>query len=150
MILFNNIRLRKVFSKDSYKNSTAIKIIGGVTTGFIISIFLFSILFGFTLWPGFEVMIIASLTVAIIPLIITFTAIIVSKDKFYRKRIISHLAISSFILIVFNLMSDKDRVKYLFRDSPELITSYSEHIDDISNTQKTENFEKQRKAYYKK
>ncbi len=50
--LFNGIKLRKIFKKDSYHNIKTARIIGAIGTGLALNITIFGIIFRFLYYPG--------------------------------------------------------------------------------------------------
>lgn len=49
--LFNNIRMKDIFNKEAYKDTNALRIIGGIVTGIGISSLLVGTLFKVQRWP---------------------------------------------------------------------------------------------------
>src|SRR6478609_10274112 len=64
--IFNNIRFRRIFKKESYKDSSARNIFSGILAGWSFSIAILGILFKIMSWTGANF----NLTVAIISFII--------------------------------------------------------------------------------
>src|SRR5690554_4892641 len=50
--LFNDIRFRKIFKKDSYENISRWRIIGAIGTGFALSATTAGLMCKFQSWPG--------------------------------------------------------------------------------------------------
>src|SRR5262245_28220524 len=50
--LLNNIELRNIFKKESYREIGKLKVAGAIFTGFILSIITLGVLFKFQSWPG--------------------------------------------------------------------------------------------------
>ncbi len=50
--LFNKIKLRQIFKRDSYKDTNALRIIGAILTGWAVSIICIGVLFIVQHYPG--------------------------------------------------------------------------------------------------
>ena len=50
--IFNGIRLRQIFKKDSYKGISKMRIVGAILTGLALSMTTIGLLFKFQSWPG--------------------------------------------------------------------------------------------------
>jgi hypothetical protein len=59
--LFNNIRFRNVFKKESYKNISSQKMIGSIGAGVALSLTAIGVLFKLLSWPGASVNLMAGL-----------------------------------------------------------------------------------------
>ena len=81
--IFNSIRLRNIFKKESYKGITSKRIIGTVGTGFALGITVIGVLFKLLSWPGASVNLVAGLLGLIIVLIIGSIKYFNTKSTFY-------------------------------------------------------------------
>lgn len=57
--IFNNIRMDKIFKKQSYSSTTTLKIVGSILTGFAFSCAITGLLFTLMIWSGAKSMLIA-------------------------------------------------------------------------------------------
>ena len=89
---FNQIRLRRVFKKDSYKGISGLRIIGAIGVGMGLSPICLGILFKLQHWPGSNINIASGLVTTLIVLIIALIKFSKSKDNYY-KRIFKRIAI---------------------------------------------------------
>ncbi len=81
--LFNTIRLRNIFKKESYKDIASQRIIGAIGAGVALSITTLGVLFKLLSWPGATVNLIAGLLGIIIVLIIGTIKYFNNKSDFY-------------------------------------------------------------------
>lgn len=101
--LFNNIRLRDIFRKDSYINTNAMKIIGAIATGFSLSMIVLGILFRIMNYPGAEIQLISSLFFLFVVVTVSFFKIKKDTTQYYSKilkRILFFWIIGTFLLFV--------------------------------------------------
>ncbi len=100
---FNDIRLRNIFSSESYRSVTSNKIIGAIAAGISISITVVGLLFKLMRWPGSVVMLtvgISSLTVIAIICIVKFRKF--SND--YYTRILNRCVVAGALAILIMIL----------------------------------------------
>ena len=124
---FNDIRLSKIFKKDSYKGLTALRIIGAIGIGMGLAAICMGILFKIQHWPGADTNLISGLVTTVIILIIALIRFIKSKDNFY-KRIFKRIAIIGGFGLILMFVSDLTITKIQFRNHPDYIKAYEEYI----------------------
>ncbi|MBV6483895.1 MAG: hypothetical protein KFKLKKLM_00356 [Flavobacteriales bacterium] len=130
--LFNNIRLRHIFKKDSYANVSKSRIIGGIALGLSLSFAVIGFLFKAQRWPGTSFHLIISIISGVIILIISLIKFFKTKANYYKNaliRIVISTSISILILVIPNLTF----VKIRFRNHPKYIEVYERYIKDPSN-----------------
>ena len=102
-MLFNGIRFRKVFKKESYKGISTKRIFGGIGTGIALSFSAIGILFKFQSWPGASFQLGIGLFGLTIVTLISLTKVKKNSDNFYSnilKRVAFFGALSIFLLFI--------------------------------------------------
>lgn len=89
--LFNGIRLRKIFKKESYKGISAGRIVGAILLGMTLVLLIISAQFKIQSWPGFSVSFFLGITGALIALIVGIIRNSKSKAPFYKWCIYSDI-----------------------------------------------------------
>ncbi len=130
--LLNNIRLREVFKKESYKGISALKIIGTIGTGIILSMICIYCLFKFMRWPMANSGLIISLISLTIPIIITAIKALLSKSKFYSKFLI-RLLIFGVIGTTFYFIPTVQILEMKNRHFPEYIDAEKKLMQNPQN-----------------
>lgn len=124
---FNEIRLKKIFDKNSYKGISALRMIGSIGAGIALSILCIGILFKIQYWKGSTVNLSVGIVISVIVLIIAFIQYSKSKSEFYTK-IFKRIAILGVIgLLLFFIPSMTIR-KFQYRNHPEFIKAYENYI----------------------
>jgi hypothetical protein len=131
--LFNRIRLRKIFRKESYVNVSALKIIGAIGAGFALSISLTGILFKFMRWPGASVNLMAGLFLLVIISIICLVRYFTNKSAFCKRILIRTSSIGAIGFILFMIPS-ASITRFKYRNYPaylEAIEKHQQYPDDV-------------------
>ncbi len=97
--VFNNIELRGIFQKVSYKKTTALEIILAVFAGIIIASLAMGILFNLQSYPGRELMLLTGLIATGLVLLISLVSYLVSGSGF-SKRVLSRAVVFVFAGLV--------------------------------------------------
>jgi hypothetical protein len=90
--LFNNLKLKDLFKKETYLGISKYRIIGSVITGFSLSMLLVGILFSIQHWPGAIFNLASGLVVAFIIFLVAFLKHLKNNTYFY-KNILLRLSI---------------------------------------------------------
>ena len=90
--LFNNLKLKDLFKKETYLGISKYRIIGSVITGFSLSILLVGILFSIQHWPGAIFNLTSGLVVAFIIFLVALLKYLKNNTYFY-KHILLRLSI---------------------------------------------------------
>ncbi|MFB0925122.1 MAG: hypothetical protein QMB65_07550 [Vicingaceae bacterium] len=122
-ILFNNIRLRKVFKKESYKGISKLKIVGAICTGAALSLITIGFLFKGQHWPGADFNLLIGVICCSVVLIISLIKYNKSKSEYYNK-------ILGFLMY---LLPTRTFVNFRFRNYPKYLEVYDEFEKDQSN-----------------
>lgn len=131
-LFLNQIRLRHVFKKDSYKNVSALKIILAVVSGLALAIVCIGSLFKLLYLTGANEMLTIGLTFTSIILIVTLILFVKNKDtnsQFILKRLV---VIGSVGAILF-FLSEFSLVKLQYRNHPGYIEAYAKYLEDPRN-----------------
>jgi uncharacterized membrane protein len=123
---FNNIRLRNIFKKESYKDVTALHIIGAIAIGMALSDICVGILFKIQGYPLANTFLIVGLITTFIILIIGLIRYLKSKSNYYLYMF-KRIGIISVLGIVFLIVSDLALVKLQFRNHPGYVKAYQEY-----------------------
>ncbi len=129
---FNEIRLRKILKKESYRGINALRIIGAIGVGIGLSILCIGILFKLQRWAYSDTNLKFGLFVTFIALIIVLIRISKVKDNFYKKilkRIIIVGGLGLFLLFVPELSI----IKIQFRNHPNYIKAYEAYLKNPDN-----------------
>lgn len=120
--MFNNVRLKDIFKKSSYKGVKSMRIIGAIAVGMQLSIVILAALFKLMMWPGTIAMaIMGGLGLGII-LIISLLKYAKSKSGFYTnilKRVVPYLA----VVIGIFFTPQYAILEYKYKDSPAYINA---------------------------
>lgn len=130
--LFNNIRLRHIFKKDSYVGVSTGRIIGGIALGLSLSFAVIGFLFKAEHWPGTSFHLIVSIFSGVVILIISLIKLFKTKANYYKNAIIK-IGIASSISILMLVIPNLTWVKIRFRNHPKYIEVYERHEKDLSN-----------------
>lgn len=141
--LFNDIRLRKIFQKDSYKEISYLRILGAVGAGLSLSITTLGLMFKFQSWPGAEISLGAGLfcllTVTIIGLI-KYSKI---KSDYYT-RIFKRAAIFGGLGLIVILTPRTSWVELKYRNHPAYVDVLKKAMADPNNQELWDNVEVER------
>lgn len=90
--LFNDIQIRRIFKKDSYKGISTMRIVGAILTGLALSMTIVGLLFKFQSWPGATMNLGLGLVGLLIALIVGTVKYSKTKSDYYTK-IIKRIAV---------------------------------------------------------
>lgn len=125
---FNNIRLRKIFDKDSYKETTTLRIVGAIGVGMGLSAVLVGILFKFNRYPGADTSLIAGLVLTAIIVVIALIKNAKSKSEYYKRIIIRAIIIGGLGLVM-ALLPKMAITEFQYRNYPDYIEAYEYHVN---------------------
>lgn len=132
-ILFNGIRVRKMFTASSYKGIGVGRIIGAIAAGFALSAGLTGILFKLMFWEGSHQMIKSGLFFMIPVFVVGLIKYVASNRSAYYVKIFIRLLIIGSIGLILLQLSWFD-VKY--RNHPELIKAFHQYNDNRTEENK--------------
>lgn len=137
---FNGVKLKSVFIKDSYKETTVLRIIGSVVTGIGLSSTLIGILFKIQNWPLATSTISVGLIFLIPVSILAAFKLIITRAPFYLKIMIRAFSVVA-VGILFLFLSTTDIVKIEFRNHPDYIKAYEQYIVNPQDDSLKENLD---------
>ncbi|MFN8309896.1 MAG: hypothetical protein U0T73_08030 [Chitinophagales bacterium] len=131
--LFNNIRFRNLFKKSSYSGIKALRIMGSVVTGFVLTLLVVGIIFKTLMWPGASLMCIAALPPTLLVSIVTLVRYLPHRDGFYEP-ILWRLVIYSSIVVGLLNLPPYSLWKIKYRDHPAYIQAYKDMKEHPGDT----------------
>lgn len=123
---FNNIRLRNIFKKESYKDKSALHIVGAISVGMALSDICMGILFKIQGYPMANTLLIIGLLSTLIILVIAVIRFLKSRSPYY-SQMFKRIAIIGCLGLVFTFVSDLALVKIQFRNHPDYVKAYQEY-----------------------
>ncbi len=130
--LLNNVRLRNIFKKDSYKGISTLRILGGIFTGLILSLISIYSLFKFQRWPFANEGLKISLY-GLLPIIaIVIYKVVRSKNNYYPNFLI-RLVIFGVIGTSLYFLSTEKILEMRNRDFPEYVEAEKKLMKDPEN-----------------
>jgi hypothetical protein len=142
-LFFNNIKLRHIFKKASYRDLPAIKIIFAAVAGIGLSIICIGALFKIIHFQGGNRMLVIGLIISGIVLIIALTRFIKRTDT-GALFILRRIGIVGGIGIILLFMSELSLIKLQYRDHPAYVDAYVDYLNDPTN----EELQKKRQQEY--
>jgi hypothetical protein len=125
--LFNNIRLRQIFKKDSYRDISSLRILGAVGAGLALSSATNGIMFKFQSWPGADFILGAGLVGLFI--VTTIGIIKYSKNKSdYYYGILKRTVIIGGIGLILMFMPKTTWIEIKYRNQPEYVEALKNAI----------------------
>ena len=120
--LLNNVRLRNIFKKDSYNEISTLRILGGIFTGFILSLLSIYSLFKFQRWPFANEGLLISLY-GLLPIIAIVTFKFASSKKSFYSSLLIRLLIFGVIGTSLYFLTTEKILEMRNRDFPEIKAS---------------------------
>ncbi len=130
--LFNDIRFRLIFKKDSYKGLSPLKIIGALAAGFVLSTTIQGIMFKFQSWPGADFILGAGLVGLSIVTIIGIIKFLKNKSDFYMG-ILKRTIIVGGLGLILMVMPKTVWIEFKHRNHPEYVKALKDAIADPEN-----------------
>jgi hypothetical protein len=145
--IFNNIRLRKIFNKESYKNISTLRIFGSIAAGLTLSIAIIGTLFKVMHWPGASVNLIFGFFGILIVSIISIIKYSKTKSPYYSKILSRNLVFGGIALFLI-LIPEMTWIQITYKDQPTMIEAYRKAFADPDNAELWQNIEKERQRLY--
>jgi len=131
-LFFNEIPLKRVFKKVSYKGISAARIIGAIGLGMGLATVLVGLLFKIQHFPGANANLFGGLFLTLIVLIIAGMKYRKSKDVFYKKAFVRIAIIGIFGLFI-ALLPNLAIEKFQYRNYPKYIEALENYVQDQSS-----------------
>lgn len=144
--LFNNIRLRKVLKKESYKDVSALRIVGAVITGIALSTMTIGVMYALMFWPGSNAMLIVGVTGIPVILIIVFVKLLMTKSNYYKGILIRIIFWGGLTVMLLLFPAKWFELKY--RDYPTYVKAYKAAQADPFNPELEKKLQEEREKVY--
>jgi glucan phosphoethanolaminetransferase (alkaline phosphatase superfamily) len=126
---FNNIKLRQIFRKESYKGVSALRIIGAICAGISLATICTGTLFRLQHYPGGEINLLSGLICTLIVSIIALIKFYKNKSEYY-SRIFKRIAIIGGFGLIIAITPDIIISKIQFRNHPDYIKALENYNDN--------------------
>ena len=126
---FNNIKLKNIFSSKSYEGISALRIIGSIATGWILSIVCIGILFKIMHWTGRITLLLAGSIMIFLLTSSVLYRFFQTKSNFY-KTIFLRITIIGGLGILLFFTSDLTLTKIKYRNYPDYVKAYERYLDN--------------------
>ncbi len=146
--LFNNLRFRKIFQKDSYKGISTKRIVGGIATGLALSSSAIGILFKFQSWPGASMQLGIGLFGLGMVTVISLIKIKKSTDSYYQN-ILKRVAFFGAICIILFAIPTKTWLNWKYPNHPEYVNAIIDAQADPGNQELWKKVEEEREKIKK-
>lgn len=141
--LFNGIRLRNIFKRESYAGISAMRITAAVAMGLALSVACVGITFKVMMWPGAGIMLLEGVFTIVILLSIMIVKYVRGKSRFYRDALIRCGIIGAVTLALY-ITPSSSLVKWQYRNYPGYIHAYEQYSLDPGNDSLADNLELER------
>ncbi len=130
--IFNGVGFREIFKEESFKKSSALKVIGAICTGFVLSVTIIGIIFKLFSWPGAHIILIMGVVGMMI--ITVVAALKHSKIKLkYYSRIFQRIAVFGFIALFLLLLPRSIWIDFQYQNSPQYRDALKESLANPEN-----------------
>ena len=137
---FNNIRLRDIFKKVSYKGTNTKRIIGAIGLGFALSTIIIGGLFKLQFWPGAPIVLMTGLVTTAIVLLIALIFYFRNKadTDFFYTGIFKKIAIYGGIGLILYLTPTETLVNIIHGDNPNHAVLFKQTLAEPENLELSE------------
>lgn len=125
----NDIKLKEILKKESYKDMKTWRILGSICLGMMLALLVIGILFKLQNFPGSKYIIGPALLYSIVALIIMIVLIQKDKDSYLKKNIVRTLVIGAIASILY-FTSALSLKKIFYHDNPEYVKAYEKYINN--------------------
>lgn len=131
-LFFNQIRLRNIFKKASYKGVTTQKIVFALIAGLGLSIICIGSLFKLLNLTGADQMLFIGVIITSVVFVISLI-VILTKKEVYAQLILRRASFIGIIGVALLLTSELRIVKLQYRNHPSYIEAYTKYLADPRN-----------------
>lgn len=131
--LFNDIRFRRIFKSDSYKDVSGTRILGTIILGIFLSLTIIGLIFKFMNLTGAAFNLYGGLAGLLIATIVTAIFYLKSKSGYFLK-ILTRTLLFGVLGLVLLLIPEKTWVEIKFRNHPKYVEVLKKYIDDPTST----------------
>ncbi len=132
IVIFNNIKIRNLFKKESFSGVSAIQLVGSIGVGFGLSIVCIGILFKLQNWPGANFTTIIGLSIIIFLTLITFIEYLKSKRNYF-SRILKRVVLFGIFGFIFLSLNSMSITKIEYRNHPDYLKALENYLNDTTN-----------------
>jgi hypothetical protein len=144
---FNNIKFRKIFKKESYKDISTLRIVGAICTGMALSAILSGVLFYFQSWPGAMMDFIMGFGPIIVILTICIIKYFKNKSSYYIV-ILRHSLIVGGISLIIILTPRMTWINMRYENHPGYRSALEKAIANPSNQELWKKVDAEREKMY--
>lgn len=144
---FNGIQLRNIFKKEAYKETNALRIIGAIGTGIVLSQTIIGLIFKFNEWPGAFVMMSVGLSGLTVVTIVGLIQFLKNKIDYYRL-IFKRIALFGGLTLLLLLLPSSLIFEYKYRNYPDFIHARKQSIDNPGNKELYDKAEAERRKVF--
>jgi hypothetical protein len=144
--LLNDIRLKNIFKKESYKDISTLRILGSIAAGFCIAISLNGVLFKIMFWPGSYILQINGILFLIVITIIGLIKYSKDKSPFYSKLFKRTITISIVGIFLFLLPSEK-LVDLKYPNNPKYVKALKDSWANPNNIEYQKKYQEEREKF---
>ena len=128
-LLFNDIKLRKIFKKESYQGLSGVRALLAGLAGIALSITTMGLLFKIQMYPGANIMLYVGLAGLVIVAIIGAVTYTKSASKFYTK-IFSRIALFGGVALLSIFGPSNLWIEFKYRDHPAYLDALKQSLAD--------------------
>ena len=147
-LILNGISGRKIFKAESYKETSAFRLIGSICAGFVFSTALLGILFKIQLYPGASVMVYSSVIgLSIMGATLIFFSL-KGRNNFINDNYL-RIAPIVFLTFFFYSITNVDIVEFYYGDThPEYVDAHREFQENPNDPNAERNLDVAREKMY--
>lgn len=129
---FNGIRARDMFKKSSYKDIKAIRVVGAIAAGMLLSTVVIGIMFKIMMWAGASAMLLIGFLPVLIIGIISVIKYSSNKDSYYKRILLRAVIFGGFALFLF-LLPENTILQIRYRCCPDYVNAVIAASNDPDN-----------------
>jgi hypothetical protein len=141
--LFNDIRLRNIFRKESYKAVRKERILGAIGAGFVLSLTIIGLLFKIQIWPGGKFNLIVGLTGLLIVSVVALSKYAKNRSPYYQ-RILLRVALFGSLGLAMLLIPESGWINFKYRNHPGYAAALNNALANPSNDELWDKVEAER------